>query len=219
MNETTFEITNLNDQAYTLIKNKIVNGEIEPGTRMIDSKLAEAYGISRTPVRDALRKLTEDGFLEKRSARGYYVYELTQKDIDEIFEIRKMFDCEACRKIINVILPKNPNALDSVYGAMKEIYENDTIHYENHITDDEKFHVELIKIAGNERLLKYYIDLQEHIKIFRGYFPKEESALRIVKKQHTQLVEALKNRDIEAAMNAVEEHTEFSRKMAVVDYL
>ena len=85
------KIDTLNQQAYDILKEKILNKELLPGTRLVDSQLAEDFGISRTPLRDAIRKLAEEGFVvSSPTKKGYYVYQPSAKDINEIFELRQI---------------------------------------------------------------------------------------------------------------------------------
>ena len=79
---------NLNKKAYDAIKMDIVERRLIAGTRLVDSKLAEQYGISRTPIRDALMRLTEEGLVEN-TGKGYYVYMPSADDIRELFELRQ----------------------------------------------------------------------------------------------------------------------------------
>ena len=74
-------VNNLTQQAYDLLRTKIITKEILPGTRLVDSTLAQQYGISRTPMRDAIRKLAEEGLVTPSSTKGYFVYKPTLKDI------------------------------------------------------------------------------------------------------------------------------------------
>ena len=107
-------VNNLTQQAYDLLRTKIITKEILPGTRLVDSTLAQQYGISRTPMRDAIRKLAEEGLVTPSSTKGYFVYKPTLKDIEEIFEIREMIDISVTTKVITKILPQNPAALEKI---------------------------------------------------------------------------------------------------------
>ena len=98
MKKTIFETQNLNELAYNEIMKRIISREYTPGQRLVDSQLAEDFGISRTPIRDAMRKLTEDGLLINTSARGFYVFRPTAKDVEEIFELSEMIEYTAAKK-------------------------------------------------------------------------------------------------------------------------
>lgn len=110
----------LNQQAYDILKEKIIKKELLPGTRLVDSQLAEDFGISRTPLRDAIRKLAEEGFVVNHPMKkGYYVYQPSAKDINEIFEMRLILDLAAATKLIREILPREPQRL----RILEEVYQ------------------------------------------------------------------------------------------------
>ena len=89
------------------IKKRIISREFAPGQRLVDSQLATIFQISRTPIRDAMRRLTKEGLLTNTSSRGFYVFAPTLKDIDEIFSISGMIETEAAARIIRR-LRENP---------------------------------------------------------------------------------------------------------------
>ena len=94
MDSVILESVNLNDLAYEEIKKRIISREFAPGQRLVDSQLATIFQISRTPIRDAMRRLTKEGLLTNTSSRGFYVFAPTLKDIDEIFSISGMIETE-----------------------------------------------------------------------------------------------------------------------------
>lgn len=108
MDSVILESVNLNDLAYEEIKKRIISREFAPGQRLVDSQLATIFQISRTPIRDAMRRLTKEGLLTNTSSRGFYVFAPTLKDIDEIFSISGMIETEAAARIIRR-LRENPS--------------------------------------------------------------------------------------------------------------
>ena len=80
-------IENLNTKAYEEIKSLIISKKLEPGARLVDSQLAEQYGISRTPIRDAIRKLTEDGLVVKSKTKGYNAVSYTHLTLPTIYSV------------------------------------------------------------------------------------------------------------------------------------
>lgn len=88
---------NLSTRAYEVIKRKIVNGEITPGTKLQEDRLAEELGISRTPIREALSRLAQEGLVEIIPRRGTYVVEFSLFDIVHLLEIREALEGMAAR--------------------------------------------------------------------------------------------------------------------------
>ena len=205
----------LNDQVYNVLREKILKKELPPGSRMVASKLADEYGISKTPIRDAIRKLVEDGLVSSHSTRGYYVYTPTKKDISEIFEIRKILDVSAAKIVITRILPEHPEALKELRAELEESMNTEDPRDDRYVKNDEKFHVALVKLTQNEKLLKYYCDLQDQTKLFRFLFSKDDERMKTANTYHRKIFESLEERDMEKTVQLIEEHIEYSRDEAI----
>jgi len=216
--ETIFTVENLNDQVYEKIRNDIVTGQLIPGTRLVDLQLAERYGISRTPVRDALQKLTKEGLVVSPQKKGYYVFKATRQDIVEIFEIRVILDKAVITKLVSEMMPNN---YQYYLGLLKNIEDrlNEGIlkgpkeftHY------DEEFHDSIISLSNNSRLLEIYSANRIQTKAFRSMTSFSQDRIDKANKLHFELLDAIKNIDCEHAVQAVIKHVELSRKDALAD--
>ena len=82
--------SNLSHRIYEILKDQIINEELGPGERLLDDKIASSMGVSRTPAREALTRLASEGLVEITPRSGMYVKRLTRKDVEEIYEIRKV---------------------------------------------------------------------------------------------------------------------------------
>ncbi len=208
----------LNDKAYTAIKDKILSHELEPGTRLIDSQLAEKYGISRTPVRDAIRKLAEEGLVVPCGRKGYAVFQPTRQDIMEIYELRLILDHALVRKLINQVIPSDyaryMEILNEIESRVKKNMENGASDFTQY---DEEFHSSLIRLLNNSRIASIYDDNRTQCKGFRQQTALDENRRAKANQMHLRLVEGLKNLDLEKALAAVELHVDMSRKDALVD--
>jgi len=210
----------LNDRAYVEIKNKIIGGELAPGTRLVDSQLAERYGISRTPVRDAIRKLAEEGLVIASSAKkGYFVFEASLQDIVEIFEVRLIMDKAIITKLITEMLPSNYSHYNEIINKIEQQLEEGIQKGPKHfIHYDEAFHDSIIRLSNNSRIISIYSDNRTQTKSFR--YQTSISAERIEKanKLHKELLTCIKNMDIEGALRSASEHVDLSRKDALADF-
>ncbi len=95
--------SNLSHRIYEILKDQIINEELAPGERLLDDKLASSFGVSRTPVREALTRLTSEGLVEITPRSGIYVKKLTRKDVEEIYKIRKVLEGLAAREATSII--------------------------------------------------------------------------------------------------------------------
>jgi len=198
------ERVNLGEKAYEILKNKITNGELKPGERVSDDKLASSFGISRTPVREALTKLSGEGLVDIVPHGGIYVKKLNKKDIEEIYTIREVLEGLAAR-----LAASSSNV--SIIKQMKEACQD----YEKGIqkkdvnlciNSDLVFHQLIAKSTGNKKLIEilerfhiqiisimqkgpnYWINaptyLQEHLAIVDSISRGKEDLAEEVMRKH-----------------------------------
>lgn len=140
----------LGNQLADVLRLAIVRGRISPGTHLVEGTLAERYDVSRGPVRDALRLLTNEGLLESRR-RGLYVKSFTGKDIDELYDIREAIERVACRLAISHSDPADWTvARELVIEMRRAAAEGDIQRYAR---ADLAFHTEFYVNSGSPRLL------------------------------------------------------------------
>lgn len=211
------KVDNLNQQAYDILRAKIVAKEILPGTRLVDSQLAAEFGISRTPLRDAIRKLAEEGLvMNVPQKKGYYVYQPSAADINEIFEVRLFLDLAAATKLIQEVLPNHPEAFET----LKEFYiteqESDSTSF---IKRDEDFHDIIIQLCNNSRLSAIYADLRVQTRAFRSVTSRDTTRISKARNFHEKIYRGFLDLDLEATLSAIRKHVEYSRADAVADYV
>jgi DNA-binding GntR family transcriptional regulator len=217
---TLITVESLNQKAYELIKEAIIQNELLPGSRIVDSQIAEKFGISRTPVRDAIQMLMREGLIENKGKKGYYVFNASAKDINEIYDIRLIIDKEAINKIITVLLPDNAEyyktEIDKIYSS---IGKKDKITGIDFIKDDEIFHDKVISLAGNARLLKIYGDIRNQTRVFRQITSYNEQRVKRAINSHREMVSAMKEGNLDLALKVAIEHVELSKEDALKDIL
>lgn len=208
----------LNQQAYEKIKQGILQNELPSGTRIVDSKIAEMYGISRTPVRDAIKMLTNEGLIETTDKKGYYVVSISPKDINEIFDIRLMIDKEVITKIITAMLPNNyeyyTGKIDEICATLEK---NNNRNGQMFIKQDEKFHDSIIAMTNNAKLIKIYSALRNQTKVFRHLTSFSEERIQQALTFHKKMINAIKDMDLDQAIVATIKHVELSRRDALED--
>ena len=115
--------TNLSEQAYNQIKDAICAGRIAPGDILSESRLAEDLGMSRTPVREALRSLASEGFLEIKNGVGAYVKSLSSKDMENLYEIRCLLEMQAIKTSIYRITDQEIDDMERRFQAVYDACE------------------------------------------------------------------------------------------------
>lgn len=218
MKNTLIIAENLNQKAYERIKEAILQNELLPGTRLVDSQIAEMFGISRTPVRDAIQILTREGLVENKEKKGYYVFDASPGDINEIYDIRLMIDKEVITKIITVLLPADNKRyvaeIDKIYASTEKKDKGVGAEF---IESDEIFHDSIISLCDNSRLIKMYGDIRNQTKVFRQITSYNKERITRATDMHKKMLTAIKDMKLNLALEATTEHVELSRKDAMSD--
>jgi len=209
---------NLNVIAYKTIKKAILKKELQPGSRLVDSQLAEHFGISRTPVRDAMRLLLLEGLIENKGEKGYCVFNASEIDINEIFDIRLMIDKHVVEAIITNYLVNN---YDYYIKKIDEIIDVLTTCTNYTGTDfikyDEKFHGMLVAMTNNSRLTRIYDEITNQTRMFREFTAYDQKRVKRVVSEHKKIAHAIKSCDLRLAFKMIDNHVQTSRRYAFDD--
>ncbi|MBQ8418657.1 MAG: GntR family transcriptional regulator [Phascolarctobacterium sp.] len=188
------------------IRQAIIDGTFSPGERLMEIQLADEMGVSRTPVREAIRKLELEGFVVMIPRRGTYVADISIRDITEIYEIRTCLDELAAGLAAERITDEELETLNRLLvefgqyinaGDMEKIVEVDTA-----------FHEVLYMASRNDRLHSIINNLREQVTSIRGRSMSYPGRLTETMDEHRALVDSIAARDVERAQNAARIHIE-----------
>ncbi|MBX7445971.1 MULTISPECIES: GntR family transcriptional regulator [unclassified Arthrobacter] len=204
MAETVGPRSTLQDRVYTRLQNEIANGELAPGSKLLVAHLAERFGTSQAPVREALRRLTEEGVAVTVPYAGTVVKEPTWEEIEDIYLLREELEAFAVRRI----LTHSPTKLQGIKRAFRDLQRavraGDPVAV---IDADVAFHQSVCVEAGSSLTLEVWTMI---VKRFRGVRLLLERAnpddLSTVIETHGSLVDALETGDAELAEKAFREH-------------
>ncbi|MDD5017544.1 MAG: GntR family transcriptional regulator [Eubacteriales bacterium] len=202
---------NLNDKAYERLKSAVMNNELKPGERLIDGKLAEMLGVSRTPVRDAIMRLTSEGLVKSTSIGRYYVNEMGLEDFAIYYDMRIMCENYAIKKLITDYSEDNIKELFNVLDG----FDAEPVTKESAVDVDNRFHETLIKLAKNPLLTKFYTQVSDQMNVYRflinsgPYYNLTD--LKDTNEIHKKIVRAVGDRDIGTAIDLVEKHLELAK--------
>ena len=136
---------------YNELKNKIVSLELMPGQILMVQQLSKDFGISRTPVREAVVRLRDDGLVEESDGRKFRVSEITWRMIDDIYETRQALEGLVVSRLAESLVPEQIERLDSLLGQMRQaVGQGDLARY---FELDDEFHGALLRIHGNRVIL------------------------------------------------------------------
>ena len=199
---------NLKEKAYSIIKKRIIDGEYLPGQMLNEKEIIQELNISRTPFREAINALTKESLVNLYPRRGMFVAEISIKDIADIYSIRDVLEPFAVRLATGNI-PKEvlQHLKDSMqdYGAKS---------YDEIVREDEDMHAVLLKYADNAYLSRMMENLYEHNKRVRVLSTRSDDDVRETIKQHTIIVEAMLEGDVDKAMVEMRKHIASSRERA-----
>ena len=191
------------------LRERIVTGVLRPGDRLVERDLAEDLGVSRVPVREAIRSLEADGFVVVQSPRRVVVRQLSRVDVEELFDVREALEVLAtglaCQRV-------DPPALRRLKRAVTEAARALASGNINQAADaNVRFHQEIVTLAGNGLLLSMLHQLEDRL---RWLFRQNEDWDRLLH-EHRRLYEAIASGDPELARACSVEHVRVNRALAL----
>lgn len=203
----------LQQQAYDFIKEKILSGELEPDTLYSETKLSSEVGISRTPMRDALRCLSQDGYITIVPSKGFQIRQLTEKDMIESIQVRCAIEGFCTSTIGSEIdTPKGKELLNSLNNLLKHMRscaeKADHSHeaLEEFIDYDHDFHLKIVEYMGNTEFEDLYQRLIYMIRLTSNTALSKKGRIQGTLKEHELYYDALKNGKSHEAYNILINH-------------
>jgi len=196
----------LRETVCEALRDAIRRGVLEQGERLMEVQLAEELGISRTPVREAIRKLEQEGYVIMLPRRGTYVSSLSVHDVKEIFEIRSALESLAISLATMRIEPEELEKLRALLVEIEGHIKREDI--DKIVATDIEFHGLLYQVSRNERLVTIISNLKEQLARFRTLSMSYPGRLQKTLEEHRAMVEAIAAGDLDAARDAAERHME-----------
>lgn len=202
-----FDIQNhrpLREIVYEELKMQILTGEIKPGTRMMEVELAEDLGVSRTPVREAIRKLEKESLVTIEPRKGAYASEISMKDMEDILEVRKTMEGLAAGIAAAKITDEQKAILKTAMDNFdKAVDENN---YDEMISNDTGFHHIIVEACDNAVLKNMVEQLQELVLRFRYLYFSDFRRAEQMPSEHKEIYDAIDRGDVEGAKEAAAVH-------------
>ncbi|MGM9526164.1 MAG: GntR family transcriptional regulator [Peptococcaceae bacterium] len=199
----------LRDVVFETLRDAIITQVLKPGERLMEIQLADEMGVSRTPVREAIRKLELEGLVVMVPRKGAYVAGVSMKDIHEVYEVRSALEMLAVTLAAERITEEELDALErQVLRESEEEDRQDGSDLDNIIYIDSSFHDIIYQAAHNQRLVQFVNILQEQLQRFRAASLARPGRSKTALEEHKQIVEALSDRNGELAARLAREHIE-----------
>ncbi len=194
----------LREVIFNTLREAIIVGELKPGERLMEVQLADKMGVSRTPVREAIRKLELEGLVEMLPRKGAHVADLSVKDIMDVLEVRATLDGLASSLSASRITDEEIKELRHHLSQFINHVEKDNL--QGSIKKDVEFHDIIYCSSRNDKLIQISNNLREQIQRFRVIYIKDYGSSRELIKEHTEICDAIARRDSVAAMELAQKH-------------
>ncbi|MEU9605969.1 GntR family transcriptional regulator [Streptomyces sp. NPDC048057] len=206
---------NLRDQVANALRAALIAGELRPGVIYSAPALAADFGVSPTPVREAMLDLAREGMVEAVRNKGFRVTEMTEADLDEYTEIRALMEIPTVGRITRTASAEQLEALRPIAeDIVTAAREHDLIRY---LETDRRFHLELLALAGNRHLVTVVDDLRKRSRLFGLTDLDHEGSLVDSAQEHVELLDVMLTGDAEAAQAVMRRHLAHVRSLWAAD--
>lgn len=188
------------------MRRRILAWSYPPGARLLEGELSAEFGASRSPVREALRLLEADGFVEKRPNKGYVVKQLDLRSANELYELRMALELYVVETLAS--REHSREEINRWASVWRERTEPDTGTAEELADSDRRFHEALAEALGNTMLLSRLREINDRIAVFRVVDFENEATVKSARDQHLRIVDAIAAGDAVASREAMRENIE-----------
>ena len=210
------ERKSLGQRVFENLKNAIVKGDIPPDGRLIENRLAETLGISRTPVREAIHKLEREGYLRKLPRGGFSVLGLSRDDVEETFGIRSVLESYAARLAAEKHRKADLKPLENKIKTFQKHLDCKDLEALPDINTE--FHDLLYALSRSPKLIHMINNLRDQIYRFRRLILRDEKLARMSNENHKDMLERIRQRDADGVERLVREHLERGQKAVLESY-
>ena len=202
MAETSLSPKALYEKVAELLRQRIFDRELPPGSWIDELKLAEEYGISRTPLREALKVLATEGLVTMKVRRGAYVTEVSDTDLDDVYHLLALLESDATEVVATKATESQLKELQNLHQELEKAVNN----RERFFEINEAFHMRLLEISSNRWRDQMVADLRKVMKLNRHNSLLKSGRLEESLTEHRAIMAALLAHDAEAAGQRMREH-------------
>lgn len=201
----------LSEQAYNTIKDAICSGEIAPGDILSEGKLAQELNMSRTPVREALRALSSEGFVEVKNGIGAYVKQLSTKDMQDLYEVRCLLELQAVKTSIYRITNEEIESFERRFQAELDACDRGENPAQGEFSSlDWDFHLLLVDRCTNNYIKEIVADNDSNLRRYQSLSIAALNDVRESTQQHLEIIKYLKKRDLPMLLKVLKKHLQWS---------
>ncbi|MFI6578342.1 GntR family transcriptional regulator [Nocardiopsis sp. NPDC050513] len=207
--------TSRRDRVYALMREEVLSGRIGPHTRLGEVRLAERFGVSRTPVREALARLHSDGLVERRE-NGFYATVPNLAELRDLYELRVTLELRGiARAIEDPTVVHDPGILAAELERWEKLRADPPAPDPSFVLLDEEYHAALSRASGNRALTESLVSVNQRIRRVRMYDFLTEDRITSTISEHIQIVEHLLARELDCAYRAMHDHVGASMEVVL----
>lgn len=207
------EFLPLRDVVFNTLRQAILTGELKPGERLMEIHLANRLGVSRTPIREAIRKLELEGLVTMIPRRGAEVAQITEKSMKDVLEVRRTLDALSAELACERISSEEEEALKKACQAFEDaVKTKDT---KAIAKADVAIHDIIAEATGNQRLIQLINNLAEQMYRYRFEYIKDATQHERIIQEHRIIYESIVNKDKEAASKMAKTHIDNQEKAVI----
>ena len=203
----------LRDVVFNTLRQKILTGELKPGERLMEIHLADQLGVSRTPIREAIRKLELEGLVTMIPRRGAEVAQITEKNLRDVLEVRRALDALAVELACDRITPEELNELKAACDHFEA--ETKKKNANQVARADVALHDIILKASGNDRLMQMISNFSQQMYRYRLEYVKDDANYEKLIEEHRIIYEAIRDKDRETGAKAIKSHID-NQERAVI---
>jgi DNA-binding GntR family transcriptional regulator len=212
MNASRFKPRALYEEVAEALRERIFSGGLKPGDWVDELALAEEFGISRTPLREAIKVLAAEGLITMKLRRGAYVTEVESQELSEIYHLMALLESDAAATVAAKASQAEIAELEKLHAQLEASASLDVSQF---FAANEAFHMRLLQLSHNRWRDQIVADLRKVMKLSRAQSLTKAGRLQESLEEHRQIMAALKSRNADAARQAMHAHISHGREAAI----
>lgn len=203
----------LREVVFTTLRQAILKGELKPGERLMEITLANKLGVSRTPIREAIRKLELEGLVVMIPRKGAHVAHITEQELNDVLEVRRGLEEMAIRKACERITKEELEQLEEAAKVFSELTASDNL--VALAEADVKFHDVIYEATHNRRLVQLLNNIREQIYRYRMEYLKDADSRKLLDEEHKAICEAIREKDLKKAHAYICQHIDNQQRSII----
>ena len=202
----------LREVVFMTLRKQILRGELKPGERLMEIALAKKLGVSRTPIREAIRMLEHEELVVMIPRRGAHVADISRQELNDVLEVRMALEVLAARKACARMTQEEIAELDAAESRFEALVSTEDVDINELGEADEQFHDVIYRATQNRRLIQLLNNLREQMYRFRVEYLKDPGVRRELILEHSGMIRAFREKDVEECVEITGRHIENQQK-------